>query len=76
MPAGATRDNPIRTADPKRGGRWCRCAKCGTVELCTAVRDFYQHSNRRTGPIVCESCVFIPNVWDQIPANWRTSPCA
>ena len=56
-------DDAVLTHETEdRGGRLCKCARCGSVERCTPRRDFYtiaSHAGMVAPPLFCESC-FIP----------------
>ncbi len=65
-----TVEEVLTHATEYRGGRLCRCAKCGTVRRCTPTHDFYvvpdsaavTRSEPNCGkPLFCAGCILDPD---------------
>ncbi len=55
------REEILTRGGPDRGGRFCRCHKCGAVERCTPSTDFYVRDrvDGPEGPLYCQRCIFV-----------------
>ena len=50
-------DEPVTHACDDYGGKLCKCSRCGIVEICTPMRDFY--ATDPGGLLVCETCFYV-----------------
>ena len=40
-----------------RGGKYCRCDRCGIVRLCTPACDFFGNKEQGDKELICEPCL-------------------
>jgi hypothetical protein len=64
----------ITTSETNYGGKICRCAVCGTEELCTFDFDFYPYEKDGQNLLRCERCLLFDKLGTAYPPIIKLYP--